>query len=406
MSLIVCYRDGGTESDHFAALGFVCERLALSDVNGINPIHFLESIMNTQEILKDFDQSIKADAKAIKDRLDHLDRSIVELAQKQETGLVGAYGGRANKSFGEQVAAQIAQDAEILQKSGRLKFEISTKAAGDIISTTSGRNVVSAGVGAPGAGILGAQNAFRMMQMAGTTAAEYSRHTGSTGLAGVQAAEGDLKLATRPEYTLINQSAITISAWTLMSNQAYLDSQQLASAVEVNLRRQAALKIDDVLVNGSAAPVFAGIESLADAVMSTFVLLPDAISEASAEMAVEGFVSDVVIVNPATWVDVIAARADSGTGEYLNANGYMMGAEPMIRGHRVVMSSSVRAGVALVCDSAFLELGMAQNPTLEIGLVDDDFVRNQVRLRMDVRILPMIKATGALKLAVPDGVSI
>lgn len=42
MSLIVCYRDGGTESDHFAALGFVCERLALSDVNGINPIHFLE----------------------------------------------------------------------------------------------------------------------------------------------------------------------------------------------------------------------------------------------------------------------------------------------------------------------------------------------------------------------------
>lgn len=361
--------------------------------------------MNTQEILKDFDQSIKADAKAIKDRLDHLDRSIVELAQKQ-TGYTSAdFGGRA-KSFGEHVAAQIAQDVEILQKSGRLKFEISTKAAGDIISTTSGRNVVSAGVGAPGIGILGAQNAFTMMQMAGTTAAEYSRHTGSTGLAGVQAAEGDLKLATRPEYTLINQSAITISAWTLMSNQAYLDSQQLASAVEVNLRRQAALKIDDVLVNGSAAPVFAGIDSLADPVMSTFVLLPDAISEASAEMAVEGFVSDVVIVNPATWVDVIAARADSGTGEYLNANGYMMGAEPMIRGHRVVMSSSVRAGVALVCDSAFLELGMAQNPTVEIGLVEDDFLRNQIRLRMDVRILPMIKATGALKLAVPDGVSI
>uniref|UniRef100_UPI0040473CB5 phage major capsid protein n=1 Tax=Orrella sp. TaxID=1921583 RepID=UPI0040473CB5 len=358
------------------------------------------------EIIETFKENFRESEKQIKARFDNIESSITELAQKSQTALVGSGGFGRVKSLGEQVAAQIQQDSEILQKSGRLKFEISTKAAGDIISTGSGRNVVSSGVGAPSIGILGAQNAFTLMQMAGTSAAEYSRHTGSTGLAGVQATEGALKAATRPEYTLITQSAITISAWTLMSNQAYMDSQQLASAVEVNLRRQAALKIDDVLVNGSAAPVFAGVNALAGMVSSSFDLLPDAISEASAAMAVEGFVADVVIVNPTTWVDVLAARADSGAGEYLNQNGYLMGAEPMIRGHRVVMSSSIQAGTALVCDSAFLELGFSQAPTVEIGFIEDDFVRNQVRLRLDVRIIPMIKAAGAVKLAVPFGVSI
>lgn len=359
-----------------------------------------------QDIIQKAQSAIDSDARAIKSRLDGMDSAITELVQRGSTAMVGGHGMGKAKSLGEQVAAQVQQDSEILQKSGRLKFEISTKAAGDIISTGSGRNVIASGVGAPSIGILGAQNAFTLMQMGGVSAAEYSRHTGSDGLAGVQATEGAVKVATRPEYTLVNQSAITISAWTLMSNQAYMDSQQLASAVEVNLRRQAALKIDDVLVNGSAAPVFNGIDSLAGVVNSDFDLLPDAISEAAAEMAVEGFVADAVIVNPSTWVNVLAARADSGAGEYLNQNGYLMGAEPTIRGHRVVMSSSVQAGTALVCDSAFLELGFAQNPTVELGFADTDFLQNQVRLRLDVRIIPMLKAAGAVKLAVPSGVSI
>lgn len=359
-----------------------------------------------QELLDKAQKSISKDAQTIKDRLDFMDSCITELSQKSQTAMVGSLGYGKAKTLGEQVAAQVQQDSEILQKSGRLKFEISTKAAGDIIGTSAGRSIISSGLGAPSIGVLGAQNAFTEVQMGGTSAAEYSRHTGSTGLAGIQATEGALKDATRPEYTLVTQSSITISAWTLMSNQAYMDSQQLARAVEINLRRQAQLKIDNVLVTGSAAPVWTGLSPLAGVVSSTFVLLPDAISDASAGMAEAGFVSDVVLMSPNTWVLTVAARADSGAGEYLHQNGYLMGAEPMIRGHRVVMSSSVPAGAALVCDSQFLELGFSQQPTIEIGLVDDDFVRNQMRVRMDVRIIPMIKAAGAVKLAVPDGVSV
>lgn len=360
--------------------------------------------MDTQTLLKQYEESIKSDAAAIKSRLDHLDRSIVELAQSQTS--FGTLTPPKAKSFGASVAQQLAQHSDILNKSGRLKIEIDTKAAGDIISTASGRNVINGGVGVPNSGILGAQNAFQALQVMNTSAAEYSRYTGVEGAAGVQAAEGDAKPAARPTFTLVSQSAITISAWTLMSNQAYADSSQLANAVDVNLRRAAALKLDDALVNGVVAPVFAGLLSLADAVTSSFVLLPDAISEASAEMAEEGFVSDVVIISPSTWVNTIAARADSGTGEYLVQNGFLNGAEPMIRGHRVVMSSTVPSGMALVCDSAYLELGMSQMPTIDVGLADDDFLKNQMRMRVDLRVIPMIKATGAVKLAVPDGVSL
>jgi len=362
--------------------------------------------MDTATVIKNFEESIKSDAKAIKERLDWTEGAIREMAQKQTSFLPGEAGLSRTRSVGDEVAALVKEDAHIFAKSGRLKFEISAKAAGDLIGTSSGRNIVASGVGSPNIGVLGAQNAFRIMQMAGVSGAEYSRHVGSDGLAGIQTVEGEVKPASRPEYDLIQQNAITISAWTLMSNQAYLDSQALAAAVEVNLRRQAALKIDDVLVNGSAAPLFAGLDLLAGVVTSSFDLLPDAISDASAQMAVEGFVSDVAVINPATWVQIIAERSDSGDGEYLIQNGYMMGAEPMIRGHRVVMSSSAPLNVALVCDSAFLELGIAQSPTIELGLSDDDFLRNQLRLRIDVRVIPMVKALGAVKLAVPFGVSL
>jgi hypothetical protein len=40
-----------------------------------------------------------------------------------------------------------------------------------------------------------------------------------------------------------------------MSHKAFTESQQLASALEVNLCCQVALKIDVVLVNGSAAHI-------------------------------------------------------------------------------------------------------------------------------------------------------
>ena len=84
------------------------------------------------EIIETFKENFRESEAQIKARFDNIESSITELAQKSQTALVGSSGFGRVKSLGEQVAAQISQDSEILQKSGRLKFEISTKAAGDI----------------------------------------------------------------------------------------------------------------------------------------------------------------------------------------------------------------------------------------------------------------------------------
>ena len=113
------------------------------------------------------------------------------------------------QSLGTQVVKAFEESRSLFEKtrSVRLDVNLDLKAAGDAITTTSARAIMSGGVGAPQGGVLGLQNGLNARPMSGISAIEYSRFTGQQGAAAVQAAEGDMKAAVRPDHTLITQTA-------------------------------------------------------------------------------------------------------------------------------------------------------------------------------------------------------
>jgi hypothetical protein len=84
-------------------------------------------------------------------------------------------------SIGDQFVKAFQANSELFAKTKSVRLEI--KAAGDPVTTTSGRNLIQGGVGAPGLFALGFQNALPTRQVPNTSAVEYSRFTGVTGAA-------------------------------------------------------------------------------------------------------------------------------------------------------------------------------------------------------------------------------
>ena len=361
--------------------------------------------MDTKSILSEFKTAIEADAKHIKSRLDSLDSAIVEVSQRQEIGygMAPMLGREKKQSFATVAADLIEQNADILQKAGRLRLEI--KAASDPVTTASGRNVLIDGVGSPTASVLGIQTALETRTILGGTAVEYSRFTGSQGTAAVQAAEGDAKAVIRPDHSIINQTAVTVAAYTTMSRQAMADRTELVRAVEDNLARALATKLDDILWNGVVTPSWAGLDSLSSTHTSAYDTVADAVSDAQATMQLAGFMPNVAVMSPATWVEVMTLRADAGTGLYLSGN-YLTAEAPSLRGLRVVLSPSIPTGTAMLMDTSHIELIQTGTPILEAGFSGSDFTNNLQTLLAEIRVAPVFRAVGAAVLAVPAGVSI
>ena len=205
-------------------------------------------------------------------------------------------------SLGAQFVKAFDANKDLFQKTRSVRLEI--KAAGDAITTSSGRTIVSGGVGAPGANLLGLQNALIVLPAPGTSAIEYSRYTGQQGAAAVQAGEGAAKAAVRPDHTLITQVGLTIAGFSKMSRQAMNDSAELRRAVDTTLTRSVNTALDVALTTGGTG--FAGgFAGLATAYTSlVYTALVDAISEGVATMQTAGFAPDVVAVSPADWLAV------------------------------------------------------------------------------------------------------
>ena len=294
---------------------------------------------------------------------------------------------------GDRFIKAFEHNRELFQKTRSVRLEI--KAAGDVISTTSGRTIVSGGVGAPGANLLGLQNALTLLAAPGTSAIEYSRYTGQQGAAAVQAGEGAAKAAVRPDHTLITQGALTIAGFSKMSRQAMSDSAELRRAVDRTLSRSVNTALDAVLTTGGTG--FAGgFAALATASTSlVYTALVDAISEGVATMQTAGFAPDVVAVSPADWLAVTVMK--DSTGQYLS--GAYLGRMPSeMRGLRVVLSPTVATGKAILVDSLHCELQVVDSFTVEVGYINDDFTNNLCTILGEMRAIPVFRTVGAMRL--------
>ena len=356
----------------------------------------------------------KTPMEQIQDGLDHIEGKIQnshdQLAAKQreladeilqlkqrgvlQPGNPGDSFATKGDSLGAKVWGGVTDNAELIQKTSRVRFEI--KAASDAISTTSGRKVASGVVGAPEGMALGVQNGLPQ-RLAGATAIEYSRYTGTQGAAAVQATEGAAKAAIRPDHSLISQQGITIAGWAKISKQALTDSAALQRAVDTTLRRSIAAALDSVIVAGSGT--WGGLATLGTAYTSLlYTSLADAASEAVASMQEAGFNPDLVAMRPSDWLALQVAKDTAG--QYLSGQ-YLSGLPELLRGMRVVLSPTVAAGKCHVIDSGMCELLIVDDMTVEIGTDGDDFTKNIRTILGEVRVIPTFYATGAVRVITP-----
>lgn len=305
--------------------------------------------------------------------------------------------GRNTKSIGSQVWAGMQENSDLLAKTKSLRLEI--KAAADVITTANVQKIASGGLSLPTGAALGIQNALPLRPAGGLSTLEYSRYTGVQGAAAVQAGEGTAKAAVRPDFTPIQQGAITIAGYTKLSKQSLSDSAELKMAVDVTLQRSIALAVDDMLMDGSTTPAFGGFNTLGTSYTSlVYTSLADAASEAIATMQEAGFAPNIVAFRPSDFLGVQLAKTTAG--EYL-AGPYLQPLPELLRGMRVVLSANVPSGKVVVADTAHLELLVVDGLTIEIGYVNDDFTKNIATILGEVRLIPTFRATGCVRVITP-----
>ncbi len=320
------------------------------------------------------------------------------LLQLEQKGAGGTFAGERSglvKTLGSQFLESFEKNRELFEKTRSVRLEL--KAAGDAITTTGGRTIVSGGVGAPsGSAVIGFQYALPTAPAPGTSAVEYSRFTGTQGSAAVQAGEGAAKSAIRPNHELVTQTALTVAGYAKMSRQALNDSSELKKAVDITLSRAVGTALDVALVSGGTG-FSGGYTGLATAHNSAmYTLLVDAISEAVAAMQTAGFNPDVVVMTPASWLQAITARGTSNDHYF---SGDYMGQMPTeMRGLRVVLSPTVTAGKALLIDSAHAELKIVDGFAIELGYENADFTNNVVTCLGEMRAIPVFRTTGSIRL--------
>lgn len=320
------------------------------------------------------------------------------LKLKQRGGALDVFGGGVHrKTIGDEVWHGMTENADLLGKTKSLRLQI--KAATDVITTTNVGKTFSGGLSMPAGASLGIQTALSARPLAGVSTLEYSRYTGTQGAAAVQAGEGAAKAAIRPDFTTIQQGAITVAGFTKLSKQSLNTSSELSMAVDVTLRRSIAVALDAVLMNGSVTPAFGGFATLGTAYTSlVYTSLADAASEAVATMQEAGFVPNVVAFRPSDFLGVQLAKAS--TGEYL-AGPYLQPLPELLRGLRVVLSPSVPSGKVVVADTAHLELLVVDDFSIEIDYVNDDFTKNIATILGEIRVIPTFRATGAVRVITP-----
>lgn len=316
---------------------------------------------------------------------------------KQRKGAPGPELGSSGKSIGAQVWDSITANADLLGKTKSLRLQV--KAAADVITTANVGTITSGGIAMPGGASLGIHTGLPTRPLAGITSLQYSRYTGVQGGASVQAGEGTAKTAIRPDFTSIQQGAITIAGFTKLSKQSLADSSELRGAVDITLRRSIATALDDMLMDGSTTPAFGGFNTLGTAYTSLlYTSLADAASEAVAVMQEAGFQPNVVAFRPSDFLGVQLAKTTGG--EYL-AGPYLQPLPELLRGLRVVLSPNVPSGKVVVADTAHLEMLIVDDLVIEIGYVNEDFTNNVATILGEIRVIPTFRATGSVRVITP-----
>ena len=180
----------------------------------------------------------------------------------------------------------------------------------------------------------------------------------------------------------------TVAHYVPVSNQLIADSAAIAAYIDMRLRDGLADRVERQLIVGDGvAPNLHGLKPQAGVTISPVNnSLIDTANEYIWTLWQNGFNADAILVNPLDWAEVERSREGTGTGQYLYGPPGTS-APPSLFRVPVIPSRWVPAGEIGVCalrqSTVLLD---RQAATVEMGYVNDDFVRNRITLRAEERL--------------------
>lgn len=223
-----------------------------------------------------------------------------------------------------------------------------------------------------------------------------TRSTAATAVA--EATNSTGTFGTKPESSLAFSRQTTpietLAVWIAATNQQLGDAAELQSIIDSELTYDLMLELDNQILNGGGTSpdltgiLNASIQSVAYA--TTYANKADTLMRAMVVIATANEPApDGIILNPLNWEPLRLLR-ESGSGSTASGT-YLMG-PPMeggantLWGLPVVVSNRIASGTALVGNfAAGAKLHMREDSTIKVGMANDDFIRNIVRVLAELR---------------------
>lgn len=217
------------------------------------------------------------------------------------------------------------------------------------------------------------------------------------GVAGT-VAEGATKPQTDFDIVEATAKVEKIAVWIKVSKEALADIKFLQGEINTELRELVALKLDEQILSGDGvSPNLKGILTVAPtfAAVSTLALLVatpnrfDVLMAAVAQISAANFTADAVVINPADYYAMQLTK--DANGMYLmppfsSADGMT------VAGLRIVANNGVAVGTFLVGDFKKATLAIREDVNIQIGYVNDDFIKNLVTILAEMRAVLFVKS--------------
>lgn len=220
-----------------------------------------------------------------------------------------------------------------------------------------------------------------------------------------QANEGATKPAGGILYQAVERPIVTLPAWVRVSEQVLSDQPALESAIRARLLNMLVDVLERQLVVGDGSPGnMSGITQVGNHAVHVPVSgdTPlDTIRRARTQVELADFAPNAVVLHPTDWESIELEK--TSTDAYVAGEGGAMrfiggGMGDQVWRMTVALSRSMPVGKFAVMDSAAAAyVADRQSATIDIGFQNDDFVRNVVTMRAEMRAALVVTQSNAIR---------
>lgn len=214
-----------------------------------------------------------------------------------------------------------------------------------------------------------------------------------------QTTQGSKKAVQETATDLKTANIVTIASLQKASTQVLADAPTLASFLQNRMSYDALAKLEGEILGGvGGAGKIDGLLNQATTFTAEGDKLPDQLGEAIAGLDAAGWSANAIIMHPSVWQ---AMRSERATDGIYVAGGWSQPSAPSVWGVPVITNAFMPIDEVLVIDTEQLLLLDRQQPVFEIGYSGDDFDRNLLTMRTELRAgLAVLAPSAVLKLTV------